>query len=169
MEKGKNRGGDLKLRCAPYNARLHLCINEDMPTFGTKGRRALTMRNTYYPSNQRRAPSNVCLPLVTKADTSLILHKLRRAAKMHVSFLPSPVLGLPSRLRACLTLTDQRQPPIDASLIRVSYLSFLHSVNHQTKFMLQALQKHLFSSLKVFVIFGQKNIDRTCAIIYDYH
>jgi hypothetical protein len=54
--------------------------------FGTKGKCALTMHNAYYPSNQICVPSNVHLSLVTKASTSLILHKLRHAAKTCLLF-----------------------------------------------------------------------------------
>jgi hypothetical protein len=64
--------------------------------------------NVYYPTNQRHAPNIARLPLVIKVGTSPILHKLRRAAKTRVSFLPSPVLGLPSLIRVRLTLPDQR-------------------------------------------------------------
>jgi hypothetical protein len=119
-----------KIEMRPYNTCLPLCINGDAHAFGTKGRCTLTTRDTYYPSNQRHAPSNTCLHLVTKVGASPILCKLRCATKTHITFLASPAPGPPSRMWACLALLDRRRLPVGTSLIRVSYLSFLCSGGH---------------------------------------
>jgi hypothetical protein len=51
---------------------LFLPVNGDVLTFGTKERRALTTRISYYPTNQRRASRNTRLPLITKVGMSPI-------------------------------------------------------------------------------------------------
>jgi hypothetical protein len=100
------------------NAHLPLRINRDAPAFITKGRRAPTTRDLYYPTNQRCAITNVHLPLVTEVGTSPILHKLRHAAKMLILFT-FPASDPPSLMQTCLTLPDERRPPTGTSPIRV--------------------------------------------------
>jgi hypothetical protein len=87
------------------------------------------MHVSLYLLNWRRARLNVRLSFVTKTSASPILNKMRCTKKLSVSypFYPPSSQVHALVMRAHLVLPDWRRSLVGASLICVSFLSFLRS------------------------------------------
>jgi hypothetical protein len=123
--------GEFEIETQHANAHLPLYGMGDAPAFVAK---------------RRCTPSIVCLPLltylrhtntrlsfITKVGTSPILNKLRHAENWASLFYPPPSQVHASVMRAWLDLPDRRRSPVGASLICVSYLSFICSAHYRAR------------------------------------